>query len=147
MGSLVIENDGPAIIRTNYWDLPECRAGKVLVSLNAGAIRVLLPPSAEPAIPDMMAAAGCAFSRGPWPEMRLPDACEILFDDGSDSPFAFHLTRGAVDRWPTPEDQAREWVLTCWTRPQWGAPVKALDLPCRYRIVAALPCLRPWTEG
>ena len=38
---LVVENDGPEIVATNYWELPAAAAGKFLVSVNAGAFRLL----------------------------------------------------------------------------------------------------------
>lgn len=144
---LTIENHGPLILASNFWDLPAALAGKFLVSPNAGAFRVLVPPAAEPSLPDMLAAQGCAVSRGPWPQARLGDALEILFDDGTADPFALHLSPESFDRLPAPEDVGREWVLTCWTRPRRGKPHKALDRPCRYRLARSLPDLRPWTEG
>jgi hypothetical protein len=140
---LRIDNHGPLVVASNYWDLPAEKAGKVLVSLNAGAFRLLIPESAEPAIADMRTARECVVSRGPWPAAGLADAFEVLFDDGTDDPFALHLSPESFDRVPADEDAAKEWVLSAWTRPRRGRPHKALERPCWYRRSARLPDLRP----
>ena len=145
---LEIKSHGPLITRTNFWDLPESQLGKVFVSLNAGAFRLLLPPSAEPALADMSAAKECVVSRGPWPADDQADGVEILFDDGTDDPFAIHLSVSTAnfDRLPTAENDSSEWLLTVWTRPRRGKPHKALERPCWYRIVPQIPWLKPRGE-
>lgn len=140
---LRVENHGPLILATNFWDLPEAKLGKVLVSLNAGAFRILLPASAEPTLDDMRTAKECIVSRGPWPAQGLPDAMEILFDDGTDGPFALHLSPQSFDRLPIDDDAAKEWILSVWTRPRRGRPHKALERPCWYRRVPSIPWLKP----
>lgn len=143
MNVLVVANHGPLITSTNFWDLPAAKAGKVLVSVNAGAFRVLVPRSAESAIPDMLTAKECLVSRGPWPAMRLADAFEILFDDRSGNPFALHLAPESFDRIPADEDVAIPWVLTAWTSPRRGRPYRALERPCWYRRAPSIPYLKP----
>jgi hypothetical protein len=83
MSGLIIHNHGPLIVATNFWDLPESKLGKLLVSLNAGAFRILLPVQAEGYLEDLRSAEGCAVTRGSWPEQGLADAAEVLFDDGT----------------------------------------------------------------
>jgi hypothetical protein len=138
-----IENHGPLVVSTNFWDLPVAQLGKVYVSLNAGAFRVLLPVTMEPALDDLKTARECVVSRGPWPEMGLPDAFEVLFDDGTSDPFALHLSPQSFDHVPTTENVGKEWVLSVWTRPRRGKPHKALERPCWYRIVPHVPWLKP----
>lgn len=144
---LIVRNHGPLILATNYWETPAAKAGKILLSLNAGAFRVLLPPAAEPALADMTTAKGCCVSRGPWPDAGLADALEVLFDDGTPDPFALHLSVQSCDRLPLDTDTASEWVLTVWTRPRRERPHLALQRPCRYRLSPRLPDLRPWSQG
>jgi hypothetical protein len=55
MTTIHVENHGPLITATNYWDSELAREGKLWCSVNAGAIRVLLPPSAYSALADMRA--------------------------------------------------------------------------------------------
>jgi hypothetical protein len=140
---LRIENHGPLIISTNYWELPDARAAKLLVSLNDRTFRVLVPQSLESAIPDMMTGRECLVSRGPWPAMRLPDAFEILFDDRTSDPFALHLSPGSFDIVPSDEWIAIPVVLTVWTSPRRGRPHKALERPCWYRRCPQIPYLKP----
>lgn len=141
--TLVIRNHGPLITSSNYWELPAAKAGKLFVSINAGAFRVLIPPALESAISDMLTAKECLVSRGPWAAMRLPDAFEILFDDRTADPFALHLSPESFDRLPMDEDIAIPWVLTAWTAPRRGKPHRALERPCWYRRVPAIPNLKP----
>jgi hypothetical protein len=42
-----IANDGPAITRTSYWRTAHARKGLLYLSVNAGAIRVLVPAPTE----------------------------------------------------------------------------------------------------
>src|SRR5690242_380008 len=112
---ITVENHGPLITSTNYWDSDVARAGKVFVSVNAGAIRVLLPPARYSDLADMRAAKECVLSRGPWPEARAREAIELLFDDGSDAPFSIHLTPESFDMLPAQPEPGREWVLAVYT--------------------------------
>jgi hypothetical protein len=147
MNFLRIDNYGPRILACNFWGSNVERAGKLYVSLNAGAFRLLLPAALESAVSKMATGHGVAVSRGPWPAMRLGDALEILFDDGTPDPFALHLSPESFDRLPAPGDVAGDWVCTAWTRPRGGdRPRLALERPCRYRLSKWIPDLRPWDE-
>jgi hypothetical protein len=142
MDFIETENDGPLIVRTNFWESPEAPAGKYMVSANAGAFRLLLPRSLEPALAEMRTALGVAISRGPCPSLGLADAFELLFDDGSSDPYALHCSPSSFDRLPTDENIGGRWTFTVWTYPL----VMQLELPCRYRRSSVLPDLRPWDE-
>jgi hypothetical protein len=142
-----VHNHGPLILRTNYWELDAAKAGKFLVSLNAGAFRLLVPPQQEGFVSEMATAKGVAVCRGPSPPLGFGDGFNLLFDDGSDDPFVLELAPAAFDRLPTAENVTGEWVFTAWTRPRRGdRPHKALERPCRYRLSPRLPDLRPWEE-
>jgi hypothetical protein len=144
---LRVENDGPRILSTNYWGSDLERAGKLYVSLNAGAFRVLVPATMEFGVSEMATGKGVAVSRGPWPVMRLPDAFEVLWDDGTPDPFALHLSPESFDSLPAPGDVGGEWVCTVWTHPRGDdRPRLVLKRPCRYRLSKRLPDLRPWNE-
>jgi len=43
---LQIQNDGPEVISTNYWQTAHSRRGYLYLSFNAGALRVLVPEAA-----------------------------------------------------------------------------------------------------
>jgi hypothetical protein len=147
MSGLIVHSHGPLITATNFWELPEATLGKLLVSLNAGAFRVLLPIQAEGYLEDLRSAEGCAVSRGPWPELGLADGVEVLFDNGIPDPFALHLSVATFDRLPPDSQAGREVIVSCWTRPRrsgGGKPHLALQRPGYYRLVGAIPHLKPW---
>ena len=146
MASIItVENHGPLLLRSNYWESELARAGKLFVSVNAGAIRVLWPPQLYEDLAYMRTASECVLSRGPWPKQREADGIEIMFDDGSDAPYALHLTPASFDMLPAEPEPGREWVLSVWTAKD-GRPHKALERKCHWRRVDRLPCLRPWSD-
>lgn len=63
---LIIENQGQAIARTNYWDSDHAKAGYFFLSWNAGAGRLLMPDSQKAALAEMRSAKYVIVSRGPW---------------------------------------------------------------------------------
>ena len=189
MAMLQITNHGPLITATNYWDSELAHAGKLFVSVNGGAIRVLLPPQLYSYLADMRAAKECVLSRGPWgqdyachycgrhpyphagalsrhifadhgkiissPELQILNrdqrkqrkySVEIMWDDGSDSPYALHLTPASFDSLPAEPVLGREWVLTVWTKKD-TSPHKSLERKCHWRRVERIPCLAPWSSG
>ncbi|WP_338807027.1 hypothetical protein V8U11_08180 [Pseudomonas chlororaphis] len=137
----IIENDGPAISRTNYWDSAHAARGYAFLSWNAGAGRVLLPDALAPALPDMRAARYVIVSLGPWLEQGAREAWELLFEDGSDAPYCLHLVAEQSDRRLPDTDQGGGFVITVWTRDG-----EQLRLPARFRKVTEIPCLDPWAE-
>jgi hypothetical protein len=139
---LRIDNHGPLITGANYWDMDFAREGKFFLSTNAGAFRLLIPPSQEAAIQDMRTAAEVIVSRGPWPEGQQADALEVLFDDGSADPLALWLDLRSVDRVPADSDAGRELIFSAWTKPRRGRPHKALERPAWYRLAPRLPYMR-----
>lgn len=143
MTMLQVQNSGPDIVASNFWDLPEPRAGTFFLSTNAATFRLLVPDVAADQVAEMKTAVEAVVSRGPWPAMGLRDAIEILFDDRSDSPFALQLSPESCDRLPPAADAGRRITLTVWTR----GPVKMLELPCGFRTVPRIPCLEPWPEA
>jgi len=138
-----ITNHGPLILATDYWDSAAAAAGKVICSPMAGAIRCLLPRPLWRVINELREATHAVLSRGPWPEVGLPDATEILWDDGSDSPHAWHLSPESWLLLPAAPEPGREWTITLWTARK-GRPHKALERVCHWRRVEHIPCLRAW---
>jgi hypothetical protein len=143
---LTIANHGPEILRTNFFDLPEAKLGKLFVTVNAGAFRLLVPRTKEAELAEMVTATYCVVSRGPMEALGLADAFEILFDDGSETPYAIHLSTDCFDRLPLAQDGEREWILSAWWNGPHGRPHKAFERPCWYRIVPRLPWMKPYPE-
>jgi hypothetical protein len=143
---LVIENDGAAITRTNYWDTAAAQTGKVYLSTHAGAFRLLVPPGRGRDLAEMRLARGAAVSRGDcggYAGVR-GEGVEVLFDDGSDSPYALYMNLLSLQSVSPRAEAGRRGVLTVWTRGLGGEPVLALEMPCTYRLAERMPDLRPW---
>ena len=136
---LKIINKGQAITSTNYWDSEHARRGLVFLSWNAGAARILLPDSNKTMLREMRTAKYVIISRGPWMDKGVDDALEIMFEDGTHSPFSFHLVAEMTDRMLPEDNQGGGFTVTVWTR---GG--EKLRLPGKYRVVSAIPCLEPW---
>lgn len=136
------DNEGQRLLATNYWDSEAAQAGYCFLSWNAGAARLLLPDSRKAEwLPEMRSAKEVLVSRGPWTDQGGRQALELLFGDGTDSPFCIHLVAEQCDRLIPETDQGSGFVVAVWTR----GGVK-LRLPGRYRVVDKIPCLLPWIE-
>jgi hypothetical protein len=142
---LEIANDGPRIVATNYWDTGQAAAGKIYLSCNAGAVRMLLPPALGHYVPEMKTARYAILSRGPWPALGRPEAVEILWEDESDSPFAQQFSPESFDLLPAEPPPGRGWVISVWG-PKQGRPQQLLERPCRWRRVKKIPCLKAWGQ-
>lgn len=143
---ITIDNHGPLLLATNFWESEREGAGFYFLSINAGAFRLFVPRSREADLREFTTAKEVVISRGPWPEWQRPDALEVLFDDHTQSPFALNIVPEMCDRLPLDEDAGRECVFTAWTAPRRERPHKALERPAFYRRVARLPCLKPWLK-
>ncbi len=136
---LIVKNDGPQIIETNYFDSTLARRGAFYMSINAGAFRLLVPPSHEQAIADFQAAREVIISRGTWQER---EALEILFDDHTDEPYSIHIGTNQIERLPPASDAGKAWQFSAWIRKA-GELQRAYVSTCHYRVVKALPYLKP----
>jgi hypothetical protein len=141
-----IINHGQLITSTNYWELAMEAAGKFYISCNAGAIRVLVPRVHRRIIEDMRTAKYCVVSRGPWPDRRLAEAVEILWDDLSDQSFALHVSPESFDFLPAAPAAGQEWICSAWVVKK-GRPHKAVERLCHWRRVPRIPWLTRWEEN
>ena len=139
---LSVANDGQAITATNYWQSEIEAAGKFFLSVNAGAIRLLVPRSRVAMVEEVRGAEYAILSRGPWPAGGTDEAIEMLWEDHSDTPYSLHLTTASCDLLPAAPEPGRQWTLSVWTL-QDRAPQKATEHVCHWRRVAQLPWLKP----
>lgn len=144
--TLIIENDAALIVSTNFWQTEMARAGKLYLSTNAGTFRLLVPQQHLGTVREMRTARNVVVSRGPMTleGQRLPDALELLFDDGTDEPFSLHLSPGQLDRMPLDSDSTQAWTCTVWVHHVGERGRQVLTKPAHYRRVRRLPDLRPW---
>lgn len=135
---LSIENDGQAILRSNYWDTPLNESGTIAISMNAGAFRILLPDSMVDQVAEMLTAREVIVSKGHYQARR---AYEILFDDHTDSPYSLMVDgRQFASLQPEDREHGKEVRVSVWVR----GPERVLEMPARFRVVRRLPCLQPW---
>ncbi len=136
-----IINKGQALVSTTYWNSEPARAGYAYLSWNAGAARILIPDSLKPMLREMKGAKVVVISRGPWADQGGRDALELMWEDGSDSPFCLHLVAEQCDRLIPETDQGGGITAIVYTRGgekgRW---------PARYRVVTEIPCLQEWTD-
>jgi hypothetical protein len=134
---LVIENNGPEILSSNFWD---SETASFFLSVNAGAARLLIPDSRIDEIQKMTGKL-VILSRGPcWPQADK-DAIEIMFDDGSKTPYSIQLMEEQTDHLITASMHGRNLEFSAWGK----NAVKIFERPARFRMVIRLPCLEAWS--
>jgi len=140
MGIIMVENNCQEIVKSNYWDSTEARAGKYYLSTNAGAFRLLLPNSLLNFVAEMKTGKTIVVTVGPWPRMGVLTPCfEIMFDDGSNSPFCLHMNTESTDGIiPNTEWTFKAVMFSVWAK----GPRKIFEKPCFVRF-GAIPCLKP----
>lgn len=140
---ITIANHGPLIVASSYWQSEAAQHGKLYISVNAGALRLLVPLSQRQAISDMRPGARhVVVSMLPvaqWREGKY--AVEWMVEDGTDSPWSCHLSPGQIDRAPGPDDVGKQWIATVWDEKN-GRPHKCIERPAYVQIVPRLPWLR-----
>lgn len=134
---LTIENNGKEIVSTNYWQSEHAALGYIFCSINAGALRLLVPPKMEAQV--IKEAAGCSevlVSIGPWLDAGGQTGAQFLFEDQSPNPFFLYVLDQLMDRLPSKEDAGKEFECIFYT--QDGGAV--LRKPLRLKFVDSIPC-------
>jgi len=140
---ITVQNQGQALIGSNFWDSEHARNGLYYLSSNAGAFRLLVPALHKSAVAEFKSARDVILSRGIWVEKGRREALEILFDDETDTPFSLCLDARMLDRLPDANDENKEFVFMAYLPLANGTPWLAYQHKCYYRRVARLPSLRP----
>lgn len=134
---LMITNDGREVTSTNYFDSKLAQAGFVFGSWNAGALRLLIPETQLPAIEEMQGAKNVPVTLGHMAAWGR-HAVEVLFDDGTDCPFALYLVPENMDRRLDASGHGKTIEVRAYTRAgllgTW---------PGRFRVSGTIPCLKP----
>lgn len=112
---LTMANRGQEIASTNFWTSDQANAGMALLSWNAGAARLLVPPLLERDLPSMVAAKHVIITFGKWREQRDRDAYEILFEDDSDEPYCLVIAAEQSDRKLPKSDNGIQFRFIIWT--------------------------------
>ena len=113
-----IANDGQMLAGTTYWQTEHASAGMCYLSGNAGAWRLLVPEAAEGLLAEMHTGRTATIE----PSLHIAGNWDVVFDDGTDSPFSIALSPGQIDR-ALDSGPCR---LTVWTE----AGGRVIDLTC-----------------
>jgi hypothetical protein len=143
---LIIDNNGPEIAYTNYFDTKAAEAGYTYLSTNAGVFRLLIADKMIFEINDWWKAREVIISRGPWTSEGKPDALEIMFEDYTNAP-CLHIMPEQVDRMPIDDDQDQQGTPPRWKLAVWTRHGKMLELPCRYRRTPKIPWVKAWHKN
>jgi hypothetical protein len=134
-GLVRIENDGPRLASTDYFDNEHARRGFFFASWNAGALRLLVPDVRLGMVDEMRTGTLCVVTRG---SLEGLPALELMWDDGSDSPFAVHVDQRQADRLVPVAGDPKIQVAA------YGRAGLLAEWPGRYRSAPRLPYLAPW---
>ena len=137
MNNIQIQNNGPEIASTNYWESEYARRGIIYLSFNAGAARLLLPPPFYPSLTEMDTGRLVILSLGQLDTGQT--GYELLFGDYSDSPYSILVGTQQTDRLLSKSDSGRDLIVSVWCDGN-----KKLELPAKFRVVESVPCLKPW---
>lgn len=84
-----ISNSHQNIKETNYWETEQAKSGLCFMSGNAGALRLLVPKSAEGYLADMKTGKRVTIEKS----LYSPRCIDVVFEDGTDSPFFVALDK------------------------------------------------------
>lgn len=140
---LEIDNDGPEIVSTNFWETEMASRGMFFVSTNAGAFRILVPDSIKSQIPEMRKGAKhFVVSCLPSDQWTLGSySVEVLIEDRSDNPYVFHLDSGGIDRGIGPDSVGIEWKASVWEN-RGGKPHRVFERPAFVQVVPSIPWMK-----
>lgn len=130
---LIITNNDREIESSNYWDGEYAQHGYVFGSINAGALRLLVPDSLVNIIDEMKTAKKVVFYSGKY---QGKEAFQLLFDDMTEEPFILIIDKEQVDRILPRSENNREFVFSVWTR----GPKKVWETMAVMKFVKKLPC-------
>jgi len=135
----MFENEGPELIRSDYWETNDAKKGFFFLSINAGAFRLLVPQNKEEFIEEFRTGEYCIISKGASKMSNHLFMIELVFEDHSVAPFQLTLSPGQIDRSPSNTDSGHKFKLSVWTK---GCK-KVLEMDAYYRTVDSIPCLKP----
>ncbi len=96
---ITIGNDGQDIARTNYWETEPAFAGLCFVSINAGAIRLLVPKATEFYLMEMRTANQVTIERS---QFDCKECIDVVFEDGTPNPFFVAVPKTQFHVFPRP---------------------------------------------
>ncbi len=131
MEVIKINNNGPDIESTNFWDLFLAREGFLYLSIHEGVARLLVPPDYTEVLMNMTLGSRATLTKGVW---NGYDAYEIMFEMRRHEPYAVFIRTRHIDEPLSDDDLNKEFSLTIWTRDG-----KQAEMPASYQKADTLP--------
>ena len=136
---IIIENNGPEIVKTNFWETEWNEQGRLYLSGNAGAFRLLVPDEHFHWHSEIQKTKEVVITQG-IDRIQKKEMVEMLFDDHTDTPIAFWLDEAQIDR----EGDSRPegfpfhvYLEGCF---------QVAKFTCFWRRAKKLPYLKPWKQ-
>ena len=139
-----IANDGPRIRSTDYWRTEHAR-GYCYLSVNAGAVRLLVPPPRQGEIVAALRTAARASIYLAGARRVALHRVTLILEDDSDAPYVLDVDAAQTDR-ALPPGEAGRWVTLLVYGPATDDPegvALLATLPLLIRGVAVPPDLSP----
>jgi hypothetical protein len=110
---ITIENDGQAIVETNFWKSEKAELGEKYLSWSEGAARLLVPDSIKLEVKKMMNMKFVGITRI---SLGLEEALDLHFDNHLIFPFRILLFKESYENFLTEIDEATKCFDFCvWT--------------------------------
>lgn len=147
---IFVRNDGKRLVSSTYWSSPLAQRNFVFVSINAGALRVLLPRDVDQ---ELLRAARTSREvlvtrvSGALEHLAHFDpsfALELLWEDDSDAPYSLCVGLTQLDRLPPTSEAGRALEVSLWDIGPYGQPRMLHQLPGRFRVAAQVPYMQRW---
>jgi len=127
------------LISTAYWGSDGCKNGAFFLAFNKGIYSLLVPEQGKELLDELKSSypSSVVISRGVY--NGKPNTYEIMFDDGSDTPYRLQL--GSNQVFPAPEDNDTGWKGSFYI---YADGLDKFSACCRnvyFRIVDTLPCM------
>ena len=135
----MVQNDGERLVESDYWDSEPAHKGLFFASFNAGHLRLLVPDSLHSTISEILTGKYAVVTHGLYSQSGRY-LYEIMFEDGSSSPYCLMISPSQFDReFSIAEAASQDRKLIVYRR----GCVEVTRMPVFFREAARLPCLKP----
>lgn len=135
---ITVNHKGSQMLATNYFQSKLAAAGQPYLYWSPGFGRLLIPDSKLCDVNELKNCEHVVISRG---QMQDVDCVEIMFEDSTSTPNAYHLMMNAVSRELPAIDNGSEFIFQAI-----GSDGKEFECKGVYRVVDELPCLLPLND-
>lgn len=136
---IIIENNGPEIVKTNFWETEWNERGRFYLSVNAGTFRLLVPDAHFHWYPEIQNTKEVVITQG-IDRIQKKEMVEILFDDHTNYPIVLCLAKAQTDRVGTSKHEGYPFLVYL------EGCFLVSRFTCYWRQAKTLPYLKPWKQ-